>query len=178
MRRFLNEKWQKIIKACAFLLIGLAFILVPGTALAVTLRIIGALLLVYQVLEIYEIIRANKHSPMLALFLVNEIFLALLALMLVTNPLGAVKTLALVIGIYFLIIGAIGLYRTIGVRDTRGIVINAISAVVGFLLLVLPYLFQSVITIILGVALIIKGVDLLLPLINNTNNSDNDTYYM
>ena len=179
MRRFLNEKWQKIVKACGFLLVGLAFIFIPGTALAVTLRIIGALLLVYQVLEIYEIYRANKNSMMLALFLMNEIFLALLALMLVINPLGAVKTLALVVGIYFLIIGAIGLYRTIGVRDTRGIVINAISTLVGFLLLVLPYLFQSVITIILGVALIIKGVNLLLPLINNNNNNNNkDTYYM
>ena len=177
MKKFLNEKWQKIIKAASFLLIGLAFIFVPGTALGVTLRIIGALLLIYEAVEIYEIFKANKTSPMLAVFLINEIFLAILALMLLINPLGAVRALALIVGIYFLIFGAIGLYRAISAGNTKAIVTNSISAFVGFMLLVLPYIFQSVITIILGVALIVKGVNLLLPLINN-NNKDNDSYYM
>ena len=177
MRRFLSEKAQRIVKASSFLLIGLVFILVPSTALAVTLRIIGALLLIYQILEIYDILRANRHSMMLAAVITNEVFLAVLAFMLLINPLGAVKTLALIVGIYFLILGAIGLYRAIDARDTKAIVLNSISALVGLLLLVLPYVFQSIITIILGIALIIKGVNLLLPLINS-NGRNNGNYYM
>ena len=176
MRKFLSEKWQKVIKALTFLLIGLAFIFVPGTALSVTLRIIGALVLIYEAIEIYEIVKANKNSPALALFLVNEIFVAILALMLLINPLGAVRVLALIVAIYFIVFGAIGLYRAIGSGDTKAIVLNAVTGGIGLLLLILPYLFTDIITIILGIALIVKGVNLLLPLINNDN--DSDTYYM
>ena len=179
MKKFLSEKWQKIIKAISFLLIGLAFIFVPGTALSVTLRIIGALVLVYEALEIYEIVRANKNSPALALFLVNEIFVAILALMLLINPTGAVKLLSLIVAIYFIVFGAIGLYRSIDSRDTKAIVLNSVTGGIGLLLLVLPYLFADVVTIILGIALIVKGVNLLLPLINNSgDDGDSDTYYI
>lgn len=177
MRKFLNEKWQQLIKAVSFLLLGLVFIFVPGTALAITLRVIGGLILIYEAIEIYEICRAYRSSTMLALLLINEVFLVILALMLLINPIGAIRTLSLIVGIYFLVFGAVGLYRSIGAKDTRGIVINSVSALVGFLLLVLPYLFQSVITLILGIALVIKGVNLLLPFINNSNR-DNDNYYM
>lgn len=178
MKKFFSEKWQKIIKACSFLIIGLAFILVPSSALSVTLRIIGGLLLIYEAIEIYEIFKAYRHSTVLSLVLINEVFLVLLALMLLINPLGAVRTLSLIVGIYFLVFGSVGLYRSIGAKDIKGIVLNSVSALVGFMLLVLPYVFQSLITLILGIALIIKGVNLLLPLINNSNNKDNDNYYM
>ena len=178
MKKFLSEKWQKLIKAVSFLVLGLVFIFVPGTALAITLRIIGGLLLIYEAIEIYEICRAYRRSSALALILINEVFLVILALMLLINPIGAIRTLSLIVGIYFLVFGAVGLYRSIGARNTRGIVINSVSALVGFLLLLLPYLFQSVITLILGIALVIKGVNLLLPFINNSNNRDNDNYYM
>ena len=46
-----SDKTKKIIKASVFLLLGRVFIFVPDTALSVALRIVGALLLVYEALE-------------------------------------------------------------------------------------------------------------------------------
>ena len=178
MRKFINEKWQKIIKALSFLIIGLIFVFVPGAALSITLRIVGGLLLVYEILEIYEIIKAYRTSPMLALLLINELFPTLLAIMLLVNPLGAVRTLALIAGIYFLIFGGISLYRAVNGKNTRSVVLSSVSLAVGLLLLVLPHVFADLVTIILGVALIIKSINLLLPLIGSRNGKDDENYYM
>ena len=182
MKRLFSEKWQRLIKAISLILIGLAFIFVPGKALSIMLRIIGGLLLAYEAIEIYEIYRAYKDSPMFAVIVINEALMTLLSLMLLINPTGAVMTLSLVVGIYFLVTGAVGLYRSAILRDTESIVLNSVSLIVGFLLLTLPYLLADLITIILGAALVIKGVDILLPFINNkgnkNNKNDNDNYYM
>ena len=173
----LSDRLQALIKALSFLVLGLIFLFVPGAALSITLRIVGAILLVYEAFEIYSIVKSNRSSSVLTMMLISEVFLVIFALMLLINPLGAVRAISLIVAIYFIIFGAIGLYKSVGRKNTKAIVVNSITALIGILLLVLPYVFADLITIILGIALIVKGVNLLLPLINS-NDKDKDNYYM
>jgi uncharacterized membrane protein HdeD (DUF308 family) len=177
MKKRVSDKTKKIIKASVFLLLGLVFIFVPDTALSVALRIVGALLLVYEALEIYSIYKAYRESSMLILVLLNEAFMTLLSLVLLINPLGAVRIVGLVIGLYFLIFGGIGLYRSIDSKRAKPIVLNGATTLVGLLLLVLPYIFAEIVTLLIGAALIVKGVEMLIPLLSG-GDKDDGNYYM
>jgi uncharacterized membrane protein HdeD (DUF308 family) len=114
---------------------------------------------------------------MLVLVLLNEAFMTLLSLVLLINPLGAVRIVGLVIGLYFLIFGGIGLYRSIDSKRAKPIVLNGATTLVGLLLLVLPYIFAEIVTLLIGAALIVKGVEMLIPLLSG-GDKDDGNYYM
>ena len=177
-----SEKTKKLIRAIAFIAIGLVFILVPDTALAWALRAVGALLLVYEAYEIYGIYMAYKESDALVFVLLNEALPTLLSVMLLINPIGAIRLVGLTIGLYFLIRGGIGLYRNSGARDKRSLVAYALLVLAGLLLLILPYALAEALTLLIGIALVLYGAWLLIPLFNGRGgkkrNNDDENYYM
>ena len=177
-----SEKTKKLIPAIAFVVLGLVFILVPTSALAWTLRAAGLLLLVYEAYEIYGIYKAYRESGALIFIALNEALPLLLSFMLLVNPIGAIRSIALTIGLYFLIRGGVGLYRYGASRDKKIIVSYALLAATGLLLLILPYALAEALTLLIGIALILYGAWLLIPLFNGRGgkkrNNDDGNYYM
>lgn len=165
----LTKNQENTVIAIALIAFGLAMIIFPYGALAWILRGIGAVILIFKAIRIVTIIRAYSRGPQFTAILVNEIIAAVLALILLINPSGAVNVITLIIGVYLLITSLIRLWQ-LSHLPKRGAVIAAIAldvltVLAGFWLIFHPASLAELIGIFLGIAILFKGAAMLIGLL-------------
>lgn len=172
--------WAGIITAAA----GVALALFPIDLLSWILRAIGLLLLVLEAFRIIDVFKIKTRDAVFFTTLISEITVALLALILLTAPLDALRTLAVAVGIYLTVTSALAIYRAyrIGGRGAAFIgstVLSIVTAVAGVWLIIYPASLYSFIGISLGIALIIKGALLIIDgmIADRSVKKDNRDYY-
>ena len=151
-----------LITAILLFVSGITLIVSPVAALSVALRIVGALALLWEGFDIYckaKLFGGDKLA--LLLFIFNDAFIIICALILLISPIGAIKVLSLIIGLYLLVTAGIALFPKFS-KDTKikfgETAILIVSIIVGFWLVLNPINATRITSICVGVALVLKGI--------------------
>ena len=155
-------KLSPIATALLLFVIGLLLILLPYSVVGITLRVIGAVLLALEIYRALPYCRRGADPTALLMFILSEIFVIIFAFILLLNPIGAVNALCVVFGIYLVISAAIELYRLSKLSFIKfGVyVMPIITLLAGALLVFYPAGATKLTFTIIGVAIIIKAVDI------------------
>jgi uncharacterized membrane protein HdeD (DUF308 family) len=155
-------KLSPITTAILLFVIGLALILLPYSVVGITLRVIGAVLLALEIYRAIPYCRRGADPTALLMFILSEIFVIIFAFIMLLNPIGAVNALCVVFGIYLVISAAIELYRLSKLSFIKiGVyVMPIITLLVGAFLVFYPAGATKLTFIIIGIAIIIKSLDI------------------
>ncbi len=152
-----------LITAIILFVSGIAFIATPVSALAVVLRIVGSIILVWEGLYIYAKTRLFIGDRLaLSLFICNEAFIIICALVLLISPVGAIKALSFIIGLYLLVTAGMSLFRKLSPEDKPEFgetSITVVSIIFGFWLVLSPFDIVRLTSICIGVALLLLGIN-------------------
>ena len=153
-----------MLTAIVLALIGIAFILFPLGTVGTVLRIIGAILLAVEIARLIPLIKRSADVSSLLLFLLSDIFVIVFAIILLINPIGALRTLSIILGVYFLISAAVELYR-LSQRRIAGVpqyIMPVLSLLLGVFLILYPTDATQLSLIIIGVTLLFKAADVII----------------
>ena len=159
---------EPLIAGIATIIAGLVFIIFTEGVLAWTLRIIGALLLIVEVVRLVELWKLSRVGAHVMAAVLSEAMVALLALVLVVAPVGALHALSIGIGIYMAVSAAMSLYRASQYRGKRragfwvSTAMAILMAIAGIWLVVYPASLYGAAGIFIGVALIVKGISIII----------------
>ena len=173
---FNSKNKENLITAIALCIFGIALIVFPIGALSVILRVIGAVILIAKSVKIVSIVKTYTRSPEYTVILINEILIAVFALILIINPASTVNVITLIIGIYLLISSAMRIY-TYAKKMPKGsvappvIVFDVLSALAGLWLIFHPASLAQLVGVFIGAASLIKGVALLVGLLSARKKS-------
>ena len=170
---------RTLISAIVFLVSGLTFILSPVSALGITLRIAGAIILIWEIVKICLLVRASEivRVPLIEL-IINQFFTIVCATVIIAIPVSAIKIISVIIGIYLLATAAITIFSQLGGfhRSFGEISITAVTVIVGIWLILSPFDILRLSAICIGIALILKAIDTVWSIINS-DNEDDDYFY-
>ena len=150
-----------MLTAIVLALIGIAFIVFPLGTVGTVLRIIGAILLAVEIARLIPLIKRSADVSSLLLFLLSDIFVIVFAIILLINPIGALRTLSIILGVYFLISAAVELYRLSQRRISGAVpyIMPVLSLLFGVFLILYPTDATQLSLIIIGVTLLFKAAD-------------------
>ena len=142
--------------------IGLARILLPYSVVGVALRIIGALLLGLEIYRALPLLGSRETLSALLVFVLSDIFVIVFSLVLLIDPIGAVNTLCIILGIYLIVSAGIELYKLsrLAFIGIRVYVMPIITLLFGVFLVFYPSSATKLTFILIGIAILIKAVDL------------------
>lgn len=178
--RGLTQDKSTLITAIVLLVSGIVFIASPVSALRITLRIVGALILLWEGFDIYTKTRlfdGDKLVMLLCIF--NDAFVIICALILLISPLDAIKALAFILGLYLLITSGMTVFRKFsggGKAQFGETSILVVSIIVGFWLVLSPFDITRLTAICIGVALILKAVSEFWSYLEFVEKKDADDY--
>lgn len=153
-----------MLTAIVLALIGIAFIVFPLGTVGTVLRIIGAILLAVEIARLIPLIKRSADVSSLLLFLLSDIFVIVFAIILLINPIGALRTLSIILGVYFLISAAVELYRLSQRRISGAVpyIMPVLSLLFGVFLILYPTDATQLSLIIIGVTLLFKAADVII----------------
>lgn len=169
--------------AIILMILGVAFILFPADVLNVLLRIIGGGMLVYELFNIWRLIRFSGSLAgglLGALFVSNAAIVIIIGAVLVANPLGAVRFIEIALGIYLIVSAAVPLISHISEGGVTGsfnivkIVVRTLTILLGIWLISDPGTLADIAFTIIGVSCIVEGIQLLFA---PTDKGDGDTNF-
>lgn len=140
--------------------VGVIILAKPGISLATLAVIAGIFLLIDGVLELcWALVRHGESRALPALVGVVS---AVAGVILIRHPTKAVVAIALVLGLWLIIVGAIRLIRAIDQPKRRGwVVINGIVELLGGIVIVSsPHIGVATLALLVGIALIVRGLAL------------------
>ena len=161
----LTKNQENTLIAIGLIIFGLLLIIFPYGSLSIILRVIGAVILAFKVVKIVTVVRAYSRTPAYTVILVNEILIALLALILLINPAATIKVITLIIGVYLLITSFMRIWTYSRIKKTAtvwfAITLDILTMIAGFWLLFHPASLAELVGIFLGIAALIKGLSML-----------------
>jgi len=140
--------------------VGIAVLLIfwPGATITVVTAIVGFFMIATGVIRFFVAI-FDSHAPDRWLMAFAGIFGIVLGVVVMKNPEGTIKIIALIVAIFWLISGLVDLFRGLGDSElpdrTLRIVFGVVSVAFGVVILVWP-------TVTIGVFVILTGIFLLL----------------
>ena len=174
----MKEKTRSLITALIMIAASIAFIASPVSAMAIVLRIVGALILIW---EGFLVIRTLKilgaRVDVLVHILLSNAFLIICALLLLVNPAGVMKILSLGIGLYLVITAGITLFSQFSshIRPSfSATLVTVVSLILGVWLIISPFDITRLTSIFVGVAVLLKGLGLLLETLEDDGGNDDD----
>lgn len=153
-----------IASAIILAVFGIAFIVFPLGIIGTVLRIVGAALLIYEILRVIPLIKSNAGMDALLLFLISDIFAIVFALILLINPLGALRTLSIILGVYLMISAAVELYKLsrLPFIGWKLCIMPTVTLIIGVFLVCYPATATEVTLIIIGATIIVRAIDVLI----------------
>ena len=153
------------------LLIGVCLLVFPEKMLMVTLRICGALLLVYAIYRFIAVFVLDADIFESSATLISTVIILTLGVLFIVNPLFISGVISTLFGIYLIIIGLFNLRRSsiirehceiFGITESRSAqrtraVTAVISLVLGLILVIFPLAIEKFTAIITGICLIIES---------------------
>lgn len=168
----LQMKRESMVSAVACIVIGIMFIVWPGSSIVFLLRIVGALLLVLGAICLYRILKTNDAlernsymAPAAACILVGVLLLA--------APRFVAGVFPVIIGLFLLYHGAKGLFTAKhgNVSTTGGTIGSLIMLILGIFLIARPFSALKVLMVLVGIALVYDGI-VMLRLTDSVKESD------
>ena len=149
--------WLFVIYGLAALGIGVFFVVSPHETLSVFTVIAGIVLVVDGVIAVIRAITGElENRGLLALVGVISV---VAGLVLIKHPFQSLVVLALIIGLWFVIVGGIRFVAAFADRQDRlaNILLSLLDIVIGIVVLSWPGIGLATIAVIVGIGLIIRG---------------------
>ena len=149
--------WLFVIYGLAALGIGIFFVISPHETLSVFTVIAGIVLVVDGVIAVIRSITGElENRGLLALVGVISV---VAGLVLIKHPFNSLVVLALIIGLWFVIVGGIRFVAALADRQDRlaNVLLSLLDIVIGIVILSWPEIGLATIAVIVGIGLIIRG---------------------
>ena len=153
MRSATDYWWLPFFAGTLSMIVGVIAIFYPGP----TLQVVGLLIGIYLALwGLLAIIRGFGGSVLL---LVVGLLAMLTGLVLMVRPDASVKTIALVLGLWWTLTGALRIAAGIALPEDRGIniAIGVIGVIAGVVILAQPKIGLGVLVVVSGIGLLVQG---------------------
>lgn len=139
---------------------GIALIAVPMNIISILLRVIGALILLGELVRLYPIIRAGSSTG-LFIFALSEFFAVTAAIILLINPIGAIRTVCFIFGLY-LIVGSLVELRRMARYNARFVsyIAPSLTLITGLVLIFFPAGVTELTLTVIGISMLIKAADI------------------
>lgn len=145
---------------------GACFIFFPSSALALALRITGAIICAFRIYKICVLLARYERTRAIVFLILNDVLLLICGLMLLVNPTGAIRIVCLVIGVWLIISSGTNLFLLSQLKKSRRIwckiTLYIIEILIGFILVLYPSPLAKLIGAILGIGLLMRGITQLL----------------
>jgi uncharacterized membrane protein HdeD (DUF308 family) len=149
--------WLFVLVGVVMLGVGIFFVVSPHETLKTFTVIAGILLLVDGVLAVIRSIFAELENR--GLLALTGVISAVAGLVLIKHPFGSLVVLAIILGVWFVVVGGVRFVAALASREGRGpsIAIALLDIIVGIVILVWPEIGLATLAIIVGIGLIIHG---------------------
>jgi uncharacterized membrane protein HdeD (DUF308 family) len=149
--------WLFVLYGVIALGVGVFFVASPHETLRVFTRIAGIVLVVDGVIAIIRSIVGERESR--GLLALIGVISAVAGLVLIKLPSETLVVLALIFGVWFIIVGVVRFVGALSIREDRaaGILLALLDVIVGIVVLSWPELGLATLSIIIGIGLIIRG---------------------
>jgi uncharacterized membrane protein HdeD (DUF308 family) len=137
---------------------GVIVLFKPGDSLATLAVIVGIFLLVDGILELAgSLARGTRNRGMVALL---GALTAIVGVLLIRHPIGGVTAVALLIGLWLIVVGVIRFVTAFEEPEHRGwhAIAGVIELVAGIVIVSSPDIGYATLAILVGIALILNGV--------------------
>jgi uncharacterized membrane protein HdeD (DUF308 family) len=152
--------WLLLVLGLMCLAAGVIVLVQPDISL-VTLAVIAGIFLLVD--GIYDVIVAiaerGEGSGLLALVGVVS---AIAGIILVRHPIGSVVAIALLVGIWLVVIGVVRLVRAFALAGNRGwnLLVALIEIVAGIVIVAVPDIGVATLALLVGIAFVLRGAGL------------------
>ncbi len=176
----LSKKAQNVITSVLLIVFGLALIVAPTDIFSILLRIIGGLVILVEAFRIINLVRFYSKNSQFTVILINEILIAVLGLIILINPTATIWILTRVLGVYLM---ATSLLRIViyakAPKDASvwvAIVLDALTTLAGFWLIVQPSSLSNLLGLFLGIAILVKAIAMLADTVSEKSTDKKDDY--
>ena len=152
--------WLLVLVGLLSLVAGLIILFKPGDSLATLAVIAGIFLLVDGILEFASaFLRSTLDRGMIALF---GAITAIVGVLLIRHPIAGVTAIALLIGLWLIVIGVIRLATAFDEHDHRDwyAFVGVVELIAGIVIVANPDIGYATLAILLGIGFIINGLGL------------------
>jgi uncharacterized membrane protein HdeD (DUF308 family) len=152
--------WLLVLVGSLSLVTGLIILIKPGDSLATLAVIAGIFLLVDGTLEFASaFLRSTRDRGMVALF---GAITAIVGVLLIRHPIGGVTAIALLIGLWLIVIGVIRLATAFDGHEHRDwyAFVGVVELLAGIVIVANPDIGLATLAIVLGIGFIVNGVGL------------------
>ncbi len=152
--------WLVLLVGLLSFVAGVIILIKPGDSLATLAVIAGIFLLVDGILELAEsFMSSTRNRGMVALF---GAITAIVGVLLIRHPVGGVTAVALLIGLWLIVIGVIRFASAFDEYDHRGwyALAGVIELIAGIAIVANPNIGFATLAILVGIGFIINGLGL------------------
>jgi uncharacterized membrane protein HdeD (DUF308 family) len=152
--------WLLVLVGLLSFVAGLIVLFKPGDSLATLAVIAGIFLLVDGILELASsFMSSTRNRGMVALF---GAITAIVGVLLIRHPIGGVAAVALLIGLWLIVIGVIRFATAFDEYDHRGwyALAGALELIAGIVIVANPDIGFATLALLVGIGFIINGVGL------------------
>jgi uncharacterized membrane protein HdeD (DUF308 family) len=149
--------WVPVLFGIGVLGVGVFFVAAPHETLSTFTVIAGIFLLVDGVVAVFgSVFGAGEGRGLLAMI---GVLSAIAGLVLVKKPFDTLVVFALIVGVWFVVAGAVRAIVAIATPEGRGgnLLVALLDVVAGIVILAWPDLGLATLAVIIGIALIVRG---------------------
>jgi uncharacterized membrane protein HdeD (DUF308 family) len=153
--------WVLAIVGALSLIAGVIIVAEPGISLATLAVIAGIFFLFDGIFEVgAALFGARENRGVIALVGVAS---AVAGVFLIRHPVGAVNAIAIVIGLWLIVVGVLRLVDSYGADERRrwGLLVGALEVIAGVVIVASPDIGVRTLALLVGISLIVRGVVLL-----------------
>lgn len=164
MEFLISLKHQSFALALCYILAGVFFILCPGTAAVIIVRIIAVAALVVGIVKIAEFFSSQKYEKPFSNSLASGVVLSSLSVFMLTQPQTIVSIIYVIIGIALMIDGVISVQSAIDLwhfqenRNWLLLVLGAVILIFGGVVLFHPFSSAETLIFTSGIFMLIGGI--------------------
>lgn len=153
--------WLLLVSGVIGVIIGGLLIFWPGATLTVVTSIVGFFMIITGVIRFFIAV-FDSHAQERWLMAIAGIIGIALGVVVMKNPEGTIKVIALIVAVFWLIAGLVDLFRGLtnsALPDrTLRIVFGVMSALFGTVILVWPAITVGVLAVLVGIYAVFVGV--------------------
>src|SRR6476619_6690703 len=150
--------WLIVLVGLLSFVAGVIILVKPGDSLATLAVIAGIFLLIDGILELAEsFMSSTRNRGMVALF---GVITAIVGVLLIRHPVGGVTAVALLVGLWLIVIGVIRLATAFEQYDHRGwyLLAGVVELIAGIVIVANPDVGYATLAILVGIGFIINGL--------------------
>lgn len=152
--------WLLVLVGLLSFVVGVIVLFKPGDSLETLAVIVGIFLLVGGILELAASFMSSTHDRgSIALY---GAITAIVGVLLIRHPIGGVAAIALLIGLWLIVIGLIRFAAAFDAYDHRGwyAFAAAVEVIAGIVIVAVPDIGYATLAVLVGIAFILNGIGL------------------